>query len=1638
VPAEPVSWVKVDGTAPELVVTLYMVVTHDTSSPYATGGGGTVLEHRYGATLLAHLLTGDPISLLGDDVLPVQIRFQGRGASPVDDIVVTGRLPNGRSRRLSIGVRRSPSFVPSSKATVKLLAPYLVIVVDHWPDIVDGHWRLGLAATGPDNGMQQISQLATLARAAPAETEFRTKVTVEVATKVRDRLKRLDELVAIAARNTGSVIPPTELTWRLLFALWPVEIHVEGADQRDRSETVSRLRGITRPESLSAADALSRRLTDLVGDYAPAGAVVTESTLRRDLAGFSLARSPLNAQGWSVLGRLAERLRDRTGSRLATADKALEVDRIEARTRLLARLREVGTQTGVLIVHGDPDVGKSALTLRVVEELRSAGAGVAALSLRDLPSTMVEFESALNGGLCEVLGGAPVGDVRLLVIDGAEAALEGRQALLTDVATASLRAGLGVAAVTRADGFSAVAESLGSAQRAAGHIEQQLAEHEVPPFDIKDVAQLTDTFAGLTKLAEEPRSAWVLCRPGLVDLLLRGEVVRALPGSALSEADVFAAIWHGLVRRTAAGPPDAREYTLMSFARRLLLPGTASPLALDVSALPSLRSDGLLLSSSPTGAWNRGEEFASDLVRDMAVARLLLVEGWSLVVEAGVPRWALRAVRLACQAKLAETRAGAEVECRQQYQVFEAIADEYGRRWAELPFEAMLTLGTADRVLPAVWPGLNGEQRAILIRLGVFRYTHGDIGDTAVLTPLIELSFCQARPLKVDDQGRLDVDHQVQSLVLAWLRSLADEDAGDNPVRQAVRDAVLDASPTGRDGFAVETVALLGADLDARAEDYLRGVVRHDSRDLLPAIRSESAIWSMAASKSDLLLELTAAFCLAPTGRWGLIEVCDTFFPLMIANPAETLPIIQQLLNRAAANVDKGGLELEFSDGARRVCRGDSNTWRWAEPGGLAPKYCASALLAVRRFFDDQVMSGAPIAEIVDLLLHDCENLAMPGLVVELLMRNIASVDREFDQWLAQPEVWEMEHRRRHSIFPTVENTSDENRHACDIRVAAARLVIDAMDQRSQKKVEALEATAAKLLCRVQQYIDNNPTDTTVAANGYTWADYLRAENFRVTWQDERIYDVDFIPPQRGKKQDIEVESDPDWDRERRLSMIAMQYTGIGGLHPGVEIHEDCLSKIAGDLAFVRDLPVAPPTDRLMRKAIDSVAVAAIVAHVQGKITLVVEDFRWAADNVMDIALARQDDLADLAGRISMAMVQLTLPPFRPADIDYRRLEKSLIELAATPLSRLDDVLGSHIRPLWIAPCFRGNTSGRCPHEIAWKAIDATIRHCTWEPGAIRLTNTPLQGHLEKALTTVPTERLILEGMPGPLTACIGAAYSGSCVANRAKSLLGVLLDTYQRAFIHQANRPSFSQVPGDFHQGVAGALMIAAASNDPAPLVAHVRVLAGNPNALGAFLRDMSCQATDDAEVRHTLPSVWPLIMETTLESCRPSDDQRYRVALAALVPEPRVSRLDAFLQPPSFDFENITNAMGIAWTNPDDVVAAARTQWIAPESLQQQVDRWIPLVRGEPCAVDILIGLARTAPLNWQAATGLRWVEKLIGDDYYLVSVLSRRLLDWLIEVHSSGLLASSEVIILHRMVDALAAEGSPRAVKLQMTLE
>ena len=75
---------------------------------------------------------------------------------------------------------------------------------------------------------------------------------------------------------------------------------------------------------------------------------------------------------------------------------------------------------------------------------------------------------------------------------------------------------------------------------------------EVPPLTGEKSRGVREAFAELNRLASDDRSAWLLRRLGIIDVLLRGEAVASLPDGSLSEADVFGAVWHAWVSNGAS------------------------------------------------------------------------------------------------------------------------------------------------------------------------------------------------------------------------------------------------------------------------------------------------------------------------------------------------------------------------------------------------------------------------------------------------------------------------------------------------------------------------------------------------------------------------------------------------------------------------------------------------------------------------------------------------------------------------------------------------------------------------------------------------------------------------------------------------------------------------------------------------------------------------------------------------------------------------------------------------------------------------------------------------------------------------------------------------------------------------------
>ena len=1640
---------------------------------YSVGGGGVVLEHQYGATLLASLLTADPLPELGDEVAPAVVRFQASAVSAVDDLLISGRTPDGGTRQVSVGVRRAPKLIRSeAKAgdgegkTVRLVASYLKVVTGAWEEIAAGRWRLVLAAVPQSAAARQAGELAEIARAMGSETAFRDELDRGVHDKVlRDRLVHLDGLVqaAIGDGCDSGGLRAGELTWRWLFSLRVRELRLEGSDTTDRTFAIARLRTVTADGTAAAAEALFSKLETLSSRYAPAGAIVDEASLRRDLSGSRLVRSSRYPRAWVMLDRLAGQLAD-TRAVLADGSSELRLDRSEAAGALLADMRTAASGPAGLVITGEPDVGKSALSLRVAVSLREAGTPVEVLSLRDLPGTVVELEGLLGAPLAEVLGGTAAGDGRLLLIDGAEASMEGRERLLTGIAAAALRAGLGVAAVTRFDGARIVSQAITDAANAAG-LAAEVGEHVVSRLTANEITQVAAAFPALARLVNEPRAAWLLGRPGLVDLLLRAGAAGDLTAGPLCEADVFAVIWDRLVRRgevreAGAATPDARAQAMVALARRRLLPGDPGEPP-DVTALPALRSDGLLRPVTATSAWSKGDAFASDLITDLAVARLLITGGWELLSRAGAPRWALRAARLACQAQLIDAGTGSEQARMDLHAVFAQVAEHGGDRWAEVPDEALLTIGASRETLARAWPALLAADRAglrTLLRLGRQRYVTYGVGDVAVLEPLVALGYCGGDDLGQDNTWDRDgTGGQIRRLVTAWLRGLIMLRSDPDSLRQRVRDRILGRLEPD-DEFTVEALATLGPDLDGRAEAVLRAV---PGGRLEPAVELTGPVAALGVYQPGLLATLALSYYIIGPGdpggmngfRGGIRPHRGTasgpmaawwygpFFQLLHARPADALVLINQMLDHAATiragavpppDAETPGLDLDLPGAGARRCAGDRDTWQLYRGGTTAPQPCLSALLAAEKWADQLLSSGqVPISGIIQLMLRDCRNLAMPGLAVGLLIRHPELAGSQLDHWMTRPELWGLEAERvsgegpgtMHIQGPDPADLHGRERRHMDFSRVAAEMTVQAVQDSDQDRLAILAAIGDELVRHAEALTAGREDAAEQIAIARRWAAMLHPENYDLV-QSESGLSFAFSSP-GDVEEDLASSQEP---LERGMTALRLLNT-----YAGPSVWEAPAGTLIADLDVARQFATDPPPGPLHpADPIAAVAAASIAAHAGRRAVVADDDLRWAGSVLAEVAAhpwmearsTAQSRHRTGADRSAAAVLPaLLLPEFDQVRPAAAELDSALYRTGTSVADEVRLIFADAAAPVWAVPCRQDGTT--CHHMILWPAVLAGLRDCqlgAWDQIAQRRLIEPLAEPYDQALAGVKTERLLVNRLTSPLIAAADAARGESCIAQEARRILDVILPVHRRGAIHWAEE-NYGPPSGDEHgPAITRALAKMAAAGNPQPLTGHVRAYTRqSAHALAELLHNLAITFTYDDTLRHSLPAVWQPVMEAALDEIEAGQalhghDHWSAIALAGLIPAPEPDLADQ---------------------DPDTSIEHARKTWPSPDTFSDLIRRWLPVAHGHRETADALIKLSWSAPRSWQATTGLQWIEQLTSNHYTAIAGRCYYLTRWLEDIRAA-LPDNAGAARWRSIVDGLAAAGDYRAARLQQAEE
>ena len=1120
------------------------------ASPYATGGGGISFERKVAVKYLALMLTGDGATELGDGRVVVRVAFQQAPMHSVDDLVVSASHPDELepSLNLALAIRRSPNVVQSDDSTRKLIRQFVRAVIDEQPD--GSEYRFGLVVAGPQKHAKQLAQLADLAKVQSEAPEFfdliRTPSKFE--SGIRTRLSQLEKLVENALHELGVSEAGDELnqerTWQLLSRLTVLMPRVESPDETDWDEIVNRLKSVVIDSDLAAASQIRDRLVALADDYSPRAACVDLSMVRRDAHALLDTKIRRRQRDWRTLEHIHRQAFESVLDKIVSNDgsRSARLDRSKPTINLL----EKSSRADAVIVSGESGVGKSALAvlgLGALADTEPQRLGVLCINLRQVSASTIDIEGRLRHPLSTLLSeiSAPQ---RILVVDGADAVTEDKLDVFRYLVRASKDASLKLIAVTSVESMQVVLDTVRE------QIGTEVSEYVVPLLSNSEIDELVGTFPELARLNADSRSRELLRRLVVVDLLVRGQV----SGMPLTDADAMNEVWAGLVRRhekSDRGSPDLRETVLLRLAELELDKGERLNVvsAFDSAALDGLRRDGLLRTSAES-LFMIGPEFAHDEIRRYAIARLLLASGnpASRVLEAGAPRWALAASRLACQAWLAQPDSSTVPQkgrfIEQQASFDALIQAGHASRWSDVPTEALLKLDNPTPLLQDAWPDLRADGAVGLRRLvRLINQRHKNkngVLDVVAAEPVVAMFLKDASPWRI---GKY-----VRELIRSWLHAhvVARTHAG-HPLRILLGKRLVEAcaeadrrqaeeqtamaealaartpeeieeerrflrqhqsllSPIGHSGrqrrqrpvvpreitekIVLELLALLGPDLDEDGEAILRRVAQDAPSSLAPAVDEILTGQALSMGNPDLLAELTAAYYLddeldeylshnygvrrhlwmglaAPQFAWRR----GPFISLFRSDFRNGVRVLNRLLNHAArvrsksmARLDHGYRSLESVSilkyqhdlnvsGTRQVYVGDEHVWFWYRGTGVGPYPCMSALQALERECDQLVNIGIPLKSLASILLDGCENLAMVGLLVGLLVRHLEKADGLLDTCLTEPFIWHLEFARCVNEISQLAANSDglvePDRRKWSFREVSMFMVVQASDERA-------------------------------------------------------------------------------------------------------------------------------------------------------------------------------------------------------------------------------------------------------------------------------------------------------------------------------------------------------------------------------------------------------------------------------------------------------------------------------------------------------------------------------------------------------------------------------------------------------------
>lgn len=1655
----------------------------DGSSPYSTGGGGVSFANSVAAVYLASMLTGERRPEASE--LPVRrVAFQTGPVHPVDDLLVEC-WDDGSEVTMAVACRATPDFVQSDDQTVKLVGSLLAEMEKF---DTDTH-LVAVAAAGRSNQWDELATLSDIARVHADAGAFEASMRVDGRwlKAVRSRFSQFQGMVKKARGSDVTVAEVSQLSWRLLSRLRILAFAVQTPDERDRTTVATLLDAVA--DAVTDGAALRDKLEVEAARYDRTGAVIDLNLLRRDLHRLLGVAKTRSRAAWKVLDDHRKLAIDGVRSSIGhvAAGGTAEISFSDRRERLSKALLAVGDDGGsALLVHGESGIGKSALALSTVAEQEAANPGgfeAVVVNFRSLPHSTLELSNTLGMPVRDLLAelSAPR---RVLVIDAADAALERSAALLSDLVLAAKSAGVGVIAVS-----SDVASSFVSEQLTTG-FGQSVDQFKVAPLDDADVAYVAERVPLLRPVLRDLPKNSLLRRPIVLDLLARTGV--KLNGK-LSEWDCLNLVWTNVVRgenRSSAGSAQAREQTLLAVAASImqLPPELRSAAGIDAAAVDALRRDHLL---APANPYREQLEFAHDEVRRYATA-ILLVRAEDLTQVLGssaVPRLALSAATLACQGLFKDTTMQPEQRFTGLLRKFQVFADEHGARWVDVPVEAVLETTKAYESLQAALTNKDsGLELADVIRVVAQRHKVGGLIDPVAASAVIRVLLDHEQPW--------DVSEDAFELLAGWLQALALADAPEgNELRIALRarllehwKAYLPHEPSEDDDLTVatrstgvlaqrhrrrrsdldyhvtterfvETLALLGPDLDGETEACLRSLASDAPEFLAPAADSPVSARAIAQRDPELLATLMEAYYIddeldwhseegvrehqgrwigfgSPFSRfsfggfWQLCQYADLRTQVRVVNNILNSGAYARVRTTARLNspypvalpVDKSsalvraeeaegeqGFVLNL-DGAPRLYVGDPHVWSWYRGTTVGPYPAMSALQAMERAIETCLAHGIPAHRVVEIALKGCENLAMPGMLYGVLVRHAGQVGDAIDPFLAEPAVWQLEFARTtheySGLAATTNGLKNLDRRRWTPREVAAFLLTGVGAERAQ----ALKKVGEKLIEKGD--ILGLGHDLTM-----NWAASLDAERYKLTSVPEGVLIEVEPPPELRAAQEAHAAF------QHRVATIFRLQNRYWASQRDADYIPPTSEEIALDLVAGHELLEADDGTMPTRPvdAVAHVVLAAVKRAAGGDPTGLGNQAAFATQFVLGVASGFRDgedqryegQYFDLGADRAVARA---LPMFLTPELAGTLGEggASLADVIEAGLAiagkasletRLFLARGCDI--VWAAPCI----GEPCIHGTALSWLLETARSAKlgqWDRNG-RRQPASIEGDIVAQLRQLSGDSVDIAVLDAAIRGLGAAAVSDHCRTAEASKLLMELLGIQGRAMVAHTERGWTADSRGAHTLVAARSLLQRYKKHgDPAPVLAHLDALRVDALLMLNFLHGLAAAGAETPSLAEAARGLWPTLLRHGLtyqdDDKSPYMDRSWGAwAVAALLPDP------------------------IAWISGlYNEVSREPIDWVRAEDLVDLVGDWLPLGWGKVKGVDALIKLLQRLPLDLQATQGVGWVADLCIQSGRVTISRSQLLNNWLKETRN----AAEE---LHRLgewqmlVDSLVVAGN-----------